>query len=65
MKVYPPQGYRKWWLGALALVLSGLFVLLGFVSGSEWNIALGLVLGLAGMSNVGEHIANRNKGDDS
>ena len=61
MKVYPPQGYRKWWLAAVALILSGVFVLLGFVNGSEWNVGIGLVLGLGGMSSVGEHFAKRKK----
>jgi len=65
MKIYPQQGYRKWWLAALALILSGVFVLLGLVNGNEWNIALGLVLGLGGMSSVGEHFVNgRKKKDD-
>ncbi len=62
IKVYPPQGYRKWWLAAVALILSGVFMLLGLLTGEQWGIAIGLILGLAGMSSVGEHIANnRNK----
>lgn len=63
LKIYPPQGYRKFWLAAVALILSGVFVLLGIVNGNEWNVALGLVLGLGGMSSVGEHFVNRRKSD--
>lgn len=64
MKIYPPQGWRKWWLGALALILSGVFVLLGLLKGDEWNVALGLILGIGGLSNVGEHFTKRGKTQD-
>lgn len=57
--VFPRQGYRKWWLAALSLILSAIFVLLGIMTGSEWNVALGLILGIGGLSNVGEHWTKR------
>lgn len=59
--IYPPQGYRKWWLAAAALLQSGLFVMLGKLTGDQWNMALVAILGLTGMSSVGEYFANRNK----
>lgn len=65
MKIYPPQGYRKWWLAAVSLIMSAAFVLLGLLTGSEWNVSLGLILAVVGMSSVGGKIANgRKKKDD-
>ncbi len=66
LKIYPPTGYRKWWLAAAALIMSGIFVLLGFLTGGEWNIALVAILGAVGASAVGGKIADarkRNGGD--
>jgi hypothetical protein len=59
VKIYPPEGYRKWWLGVAALILSGVFVLFGLLTGEQWNYALGLILGITGGGNVAEHFAAR------
>jgi hypothetical protein len=61
--VFPRQGYRKFWLAALSLVLSAIFVLLGIMNGSEWNVAIGLILGIGGLSNVGEHLSKKKDKD--
>lgn len=63
MRIYPPQGWRKWWLGALALILSGVFVLLGLLTGDQWLAAIGLILGLGGFANVMEHREERKKAE--
>lgn len=63
MRIYPPQGYRKWWIGALGLILSGVFVLLGLLSGDEWNVALGIILGIGGFANVMEHREKRRESE--
>ncbi len=65
INVYPKQGYRKWWLAAVSLILSATFVLLGLLTGSEWNISLGLILGVVGMSAVGGKVADSRKKGDS
>ncbi len=66
MKVYPPTGYRKWWLAAAALIMSEANVLLGHLDGGEWNIALVAILGAVGASAVGGKIADsRKRNNDS
>jgi len=63
LNIYPPTGYRKWWLAAAALIMSGIFVAIGKLTGGEWNIALLAILGVVGFSAVGGKIADAVKKD--
>lgn len=58
MKIYPPQGYRKWWLAAAALIMSEGNVLLDRLTGEQWILALVAILGVVGFSAVGGKVAD-------
>ena len=64
LKIYPRQGYRKWWLAAMSLIMSGIFVMLDKLTGGEWNMAIVAILGIGGMTAVGVSIANGRKKDE-
>jgi len=64
LEVYPPTGYRKWWLAAAALIMSEANVLLDKLNGDQWVLALVAVLGTVGFSAVGGKIADARKKDD-
>jgi len=65
MKVYPAQGYRKWWLAAAALIFSEANVLLDKLDGDQWVLSLVAVLGTVGFSAVGGKVADSLKRTDS
>ncbi len=49
------KGTRKFTVALLALGMSFVLALIGTLDGSEWVMAVGLVVGLFGAANVGEH----------
>jgi len=49
------KGKRKFTVALLALVMSFVLALAGILAGEQWVVAVGLVVGLYGAANVGEH----------
>lgn len=61
LDIYPPPGYRKWWLAAAALIMSEANVLLDKLDSDQWVLALVAILGVVGFSAVGGKIADARK----
>ena len=53
------RGKRKFTVALLALVMSFVLALADILAGSEWVTALGLIIGLYGAANVGEHFSGK------
>ncbi len=53
------KGKRKFVVALLALGMSFALALVGILAGSEWVTAIGLILGLYGAANVGEHFSGK------
>ena len=53
------EGWRKFSIALLSLILSFVGLSQGWIESGSWTAIVGLVVGLYGAANVGEHIASR------
>jgi len=53
----PAKGNRKFIVALIALVMSFVLALVGVLAGEHWVTTIGLIVGLFGAANVGEHVA--------
>lgn len=58
MNIYPPKGYRKWWLAAQALIFTEANMLLGKLDSDQWVLSVVAILGVVGFSAVGGKVAD-------
>ncbi len=65
VKVYPPTGYRKWWLAAQALIFTEANMLLGKLDSDQWVLSMVAILGVVGFSAVGGKVADSLKRNNS